>query len=271
MSVVDAFWAAPPVSRTLTLAAVVLSVPTHMGLISPYYVVWITRNVFTFKTVPEVWRFVTSFLLTGSQLSLILDPYFLYTYGSQLEMGSAQFSAPGDFFVYVVFLAVTILLSCGLYLGGGTFLSPLSLALAYTWSVENKDRQVTYFIVTFSAKYLPYAMLLLTFVMASPGAALLQGTGLLAAHLYLFLTKIWPEHGGGKNPIFTPQFVRAWFAGPGGAPSRRTYGTAFSARTETTPQNQTGSGGGWAVASTVAPPTVGTREVRVAGLVVLDI
>lgn len=136
-------------------------------------------------------------------------------------------------------------LTCGIYLGGHIFLAPLTLALAYTWSVENKDQQVNYLIVKFSAKYLPYAMLLLTFVMSSPSAALYQGTGLVSGHLYFFLTKIWPEYGRGKNPIFTPRFVRELFAGPGGAPSRRTYGTAFSARTETAPQNQTGRSGGW--------------------------
>ena len=140
-------------------------------------------------------------------------------------------------------------ITCGWLLDGHTFLSALSLGLAYTFAMENPNSQVNYIIITFSAKYLPYAMLLLTFVMASPLAALHQATGLFAAHLYDFLTKIWPEHGGGRNVVHTPHFIRQWFEGPGGTPSRRSYGTAFAARTSTgaqnAPQNQTGRAGGW--------------------------
>ena len=76
---------------------------------------------------------------------------------------------------------------------GVFFLSALTLALAYTYAQENPNRQLSYFIVTFSAKYLPYSMLAMTFVMASPQAALQQSTGLIAAHLYEFLTKTWPS------------------------------------------------------------------------------
>lgn len=102
--------------RTITAAAVILSVPTHMSLISIYYVVWITKKFFTITAVPEVWRLVTSFLLTSPKLGLIFDPYFLYTYGSQLETGSPQFSQPGDFFVYLIFQCVVILVSPALFI-----------------------------------------------------------------------------------------------------------------------------------------------------------
>lgn len=132
-------------------------------------------------------------------------------------------------------------------MNGVFFLSPLTLALAYTSAQENPNRQMSYFIVTFSAKYLPYAMLAMTFVMASPEAALHQATGLIAAHLYDFLTKIWPEYGGGRKLINTPAFVARWFATTGGAPSQRSYGTAFSGNTaQNVGQRQTGGGGGWA-------------------------
>jgi len=82
-----------------------------MGFISPYYVVFLRQRVFTFSTVPEIWRLVTPFLLTGPKLGLILDPYFLYTYGSQLETEAARFTQPGDFFMYIVYVAVIILVS----------------------------------------------------------------------------------------------------------------------------------------------------------------
>ena len=132
---------------------------------------------------------------------------------------------------------------------GAFFLSALTLALAYTYAQENPNRQLSYFIVTFSAKYLPYSMLAMTFVMASPQAALHQATGLIAAHLYEFLTKIWPEHGGGRKLINTPAFVARWFATAAGTPSQRSFGTAYSGNNPAQnvgQQRQAGGGGGWA-------------------------
>lgn len=86
-----------------------------MGLIEPYLVVFIRQHVFTITKVPQLWRLVTGFILTGPKLGMILDPYFLYTYGSALETEAARFSQPGDFFVYLIFVALVILVSgCGL-------------------------------------------------------------------------------------------------------------------------------------------------------------
>jgi len=110
------------------------------------------------------------------------------------------------------------------------FLQPLILALAYTHSQENPNGQMTFFVFKIRSKYLPYCMLLMTFVMAGPTATYNQATGLVAAHLHMFLTRIWPSDGGGYNPIRTPQIVRRWFAQPSSAGTTRAYGTAFQSR-----------------------------------------
>lgn len=88
-----------------------LSVPVWMGLISPYYVFFVKDYIFTIRRFPQIWRCLTTFILTGPKIGLILDPYFLYTYGSRLETTSPAFSQPGDFFVYLVFVALVILVS----------------------------------------------------------------------------------------------------------------------------------------------------------------
>lgn len=82
-----------------------------MGLIDPYYVVFLSYKIFTLASLPQIWRLVTPLILTGPKLGMILDPYFLYSYGSQLETGAARFSQPGDFFVYLVFVCSIILVS----------------------------------------------------------------------------------------------------------------------------------------------------------------
>ena len=100
--------------RTITAAAVLLSLPTWMGLIDPYYVVFLRYKVFAF--LPQIWRIVTPFILTGPKFGLLMDPYFLYTYGSQLETGASRFTQPGDFFVYLMFVCSIILVSRALSL-----------------------------------------------------------------------------------------------------------------------------------------------------------
>ncbi|KAI9677538.1 MAG: hypothetical protein M1817_006492 [Caeruleum heppii] len=177
----DVFWAAPPVSRTLAAAALITSLLVYGALLSAsrviFYLPWIL------KFPPELWRLCTPFLITGPKLGILLDPYFLYTYGSSLETESPRFSQPGDFFTYVLLVCCVILFTSVAITGGYIFTPALVLALAYTYAQENPNRKVTYFVVSFKVKWLPYVMLLLTFILQSPEAALQQANGLVAAHL----------------------------------------------------------------------------------------
>src|ERR1700750_1020797 len=98
---------------------------------------------------------------------------------------------------------------------------------------------VSFYIINFQAKYLPYGLLLMTFITGGPNAAKVQVTGLLAAHLYDFLTRIWPQFGGGQNYIITPNFVKRWFMDDGDRTvQQRGHGTAFHARQDVPPGNQ---------------------------------
>ena len=121
-------------------------------------------------------------------------------------------------------------LTAGAYLDGVVFLPSLTMALAYIYAQENPEAMMTFYIVTFKVKYMPYCMLLMTLIMQSPIAALHQGTGLFAAHLYDFLTRVWPTFGGGSNPIGTPQALQRLFAKDAGGSTTRSFGTAFQSR-----------------------------------------
>lgn len=111
----DVFWTLPPVTRTITAAAVLLSAGLYSGLLSGYYYFFIPQFVFTVKMVPQVWRIFTAFLITHPKLGILMDPYLLYMYGSGLETESSRFSQPGDFFVYTGFLCSVIVVSLCLY------------------------------------------------------------------------------------------------------------------------------------------------------------
>jgi Derlin-2/3 len=118
-----------------------------------------------------------------------------------------------------------------------SFLPSLMLAFAYTFAQENPGNNVSFFILTFPAKFLPYAMLFMTFVMAGPEGAKHQATGLIAAHLYDFLTRIWPTFGGGTNPIQTPIYIQQLFGEGQGTRTGtvRSHGTAFASRAQPVP------------------------------------
>lgn len=114
------------------------------------------------------------------------------------------------------------------FTGGAIFLSSLVLALAYTSTQDDRGQKANFFIITIPAQWIPYAMLLMTLVTAGPSATKIQATGLVAAHLHDFLTRLWPEFGGGRNLVPTPTFIRNIWAKPHATITRKAYGTAFA-------------------------------------------
>jgi Derlin-2/3 len=106
-------------------------------------------------------------------------------------------------------------------------MAALILGLAYTYSQDNRGKRVSFYFITFNVIWLPWAMLGLNFLMSGPAAALYQGTGLLAAHAYDFLTRLYPTFGGGRNIVQTPGFVKRWFGGNRPGITVKSYGTAY--------------------------------------------
>lgn len=70
-------------------------------------------------------------------------------------------------------------------------------------------------------------------------------TGILAAHLYEFLTVVYPRYGGGPSLIKTPNFVHQIFESNMRTASSRSYGEAY------TPARASGSSSG----GDVLPPS----------------
>lgn len=106
------------------------------------------------------------------------------------------------------------------------------------------------FVINIEVKYLPYAMLFLTFVQMGPEKMFEEALGIPAAHLYDFLTRYWPEHGGGINILKTPQFVTGWFENAHGAGrvTVKGHGTAIRPKQGTSSSSSTSavsSGNNW--------------------------
>jgi len=92
-------------------------------------VFWDTGYITKFP--PEIWRFITSFLITNPQFGIILDPYFLYMYLSELERGNSRFPRREDLVWYLIFVSTTMVVcpnSFSFYIY--MILSPLLLSVS---------------------------------------------------------------------------------------------------------------------------------------------
>lgn len=97
---------------TLVAAVLTTSVLVHTGIVSPYPVLFVPEKLLQLPPkIPELWRLITPFLITGPKFGILMDTYFLYTYCSGLETGSPRFSEAGSFFVYLMFIMGVILVS----------------------------------------------------------------------------------------------------------------------------------------------------------------
>ncbi|KAF8460385.1 Der1-like family-domain-containing protein [Kalaharituber pfeilii] len=232
----------PPISRTvagLTLSTSLLV--WVFGVINPRYVVFYWPYIYRFP--PDLWRLVSPFLLTGPKMGIIMDTFFLYRDASECER---RFVRTGDFFVFTVFVGAVILLLNHFLIGGGVLISALNLAYAYYWSAkEPANTNVNFFVITFSVRYLPYVMLLMQAITKGTHGAYIALTGLIASHLYIFLTHVYPTYARGSNILVTPNWVHALFEGPRTQGTGvRVGGTSSATTTGRAPQGGAGGVGG---------------------------
>lgn len=95
--------------RTFATGVLVTSIACHMHIM-PY--AWIYFHYLElFRLPPQVWRLVTSFLLSSPQLGIVMDTYFVFQYASQLETTHPKFGRKEDFLWYLVFCGAVIIVS----------------------------------------------------------------------------------------------------------------------------------------------------------------
>lgn len=98
-------------NRTITALAVVVSAAGYGGIIDLTHFIFASQAIFTMRILPQIWRIFTAFLITKPKFAILLDPYFLYQYGSGLERESPRFAQPGDFATYTAFVGGVIVVS----------------------------------------------------------------------------------------------------------------------------------------------------------------
>ncbi|KAH8177475.1 der1-like family protein [Sarocladium implicatum] len=203
----DVYWRLPPFARNTATATFLLSIGVHLGFVPGYY--FVHAPEFLFRLLPQLWRPVTCFLITSPKLGILFDTYFMYQYMSQLEQGNSRFPRKEDFLWYLIFVGTTILgINYVVGLPFSVFCKALILAMCYTATQDQRGAKANFYFITIPAQLTPVCMILVNLLFPNGVyMMMLELEGLVAAHLYDFLTRLWPEFGGGRNLIPTPAFL----------------------------------------------------------------
>ncbi|KAK3326472.1 Der1-like family-domain-containing protein [Apodospora peruviana] len=239
--VMDAFWRAPPMARTLASAILITSMGIYFGPLPSTWFYFTEDRLF--RLPPEIWRLASNFLLSGPKLSIVMDPYFVFQYLGELETTNPRFPTKEAALWYLMTVGGFIIILNRAFLGGGFFLQALLLALCYTSVQDQRGMKANFFFFQVPAQTVPYCMILVGMLSSqSPAAVPTQLSGIVAAHLYDFLTRLWPEFGGGPNLLPAPGFLSRLVTTP--RVFQREYGTAIRGGGGQTSGSSTGASAG---------------------------
>ncbi|KAK3359810.1 hypothetical protein B0T25DRAFT_110446 [Lasiosphaeria hispida] len=170
-----------------------------------------------------------------------MDPYFAYQYLSQLETTVPKLARKEDVLWYLFTVGGLIIMINRIFLDSAMFLQGLIVAMCYTVVQDQRGAKANFFFFTVPAQLIPYCMIFSSMLM-NPGIIPLQVSGIVAAHLHDFLTRLWPEFGGGPNWLPTPAFMSRLVETP--RILKRDYGTAIRNPAAPTSGSSTGASTG---------------------------
>ena len=205
MSTLEEMYRSVPV---VTRLYVTLSVATTLGcaldVISPLklYLSW--------PRVPyQPWRLLTNFTFFGSSLNLdfLFHIFFLARYSRLLEETTFR-GRTADYAWFLLFCGG--LLTAAAPFVNVMFMGPsLAFAMVYLWARRNADVPLSFLgLVNFSAPYLPWLLLLFSFLFGA--SSTVDVLGIAVGHAYYYLTDVHPSITG-QQPLNTPTWLEALF------------------------------------------------------------
>ncbi|KAJ2687493.1 hypothetical protein IWW39_002907 [Coemansia spiralis] len=237
----------PVITRTLVTATVATTLAARLYLVSPYLLglywppIW---NRF------QIWRLVTGFFVHKSHIhffNIMFMFIMLYQYTIDLERG--EFAGRGaDFAWFIVFCMSTMSglawLTSTISLAEGVLLAVITL-----WSLHRQEQIVSfYFGFKFPARYFPYTIIALEFVLDHGSIPYAMVYGWVAAHLYYYLSVDLPSQGG-LNYIPTPQLFYRYIGQVRRANAQTT--TSGTATTTNLYHQRPGGGHFWGTGRTI--------------------
>ncbi|CAK9165366.1 unnamed protein product [Ilex paraguariensis] len=201
----------PPISKAYGTICLFATTAYQFGFYDPETIALIYKLVFSHF---QLWRLITNFFFLGPfSINFGIRLLMIARYGVQLETGPFQ-RRTADFLWMIIFGAMSLLVLSAIPWFQSAFLGiSMVFMLLYVWSREFPNANINiYGLVTLKAFYLPWAMLALDVIFGSP--IMPDLLGIIAGHLYYFLSVLHPL-AGGKNRLKTPMWVYpfAFFSG----------------------------------------------------------
>ncbi|KAL5810800.1 hypothetical protein ACOSQ3_027539 [Xanthoceras sorbifolium] len=203
----------PPVSKFYGVACLMTTTAYYLQLYDRWNIALSYEDVF--KRF-QVWRLVTNFFFLGPfSCPFAIRLIIIARYGVSLERGSFD-KRTADFLWMLIFGAFSLLVMAVVPLLWTPFMgASLVYMILYVWGREFPNARINiYGVVSLKGFYLPWATLALDLIFGMP---LKPGIlGIVAGHLYYFLTVLHPLAGGKyifKTPLLVHKLVAFWGKG----------------------------------------------------------
>lgn len=203
----------PIVSRIYVTSAFLTTAGCAMDLISPYSLYF---NLDLIVQEGQIWRLFSSFVFFGMfSIDFLFHIYFLVRYCRLLEEG--DFRGRTANFLLMITFGITMIIIIAPFARVHTFLgSALTFMMTYVWGRRNEDVKMSMFgVLTFTAPYLPWVMLIFTFMVGNP--ITMDMIGILVGHTYYFLEYVYPVvadiRGWSCKRIMEPPKLLHWLCG----------------------------------------------------------
>ncbi|GMN41033.1 hypothetical protein TIFTF001_010247 [Ficus carica] len=164
----------------------------------------------------QVWRLITNFFFLGPfSFTFAFRLIIIAKYGVSLERGTFD-KRTADYVWMLMFGALSLLVMAAVPLLWSPFLGgSLVFMIVYVWGREFPNARINiYGLVSLKGFYLPLAMLVLDLLFGNPLMPDIRG--IIAGHLYYFLTVLYPLSGGKyifKTPLLVHKLVAYWSEG----------------------------------------------------------
>ncbi|XP_050387492.1 derlin-1-like [Argentina anserina] len=193
----------PPVSKTILVTCLMTTSAYYLQLFD-YQNISLDYGL-VFKQY-QVWRLFTNFIFLGRfSFPYAVEIFIIAKYSVSLEKGPFD-KRTADYLWMLIFgsmslLVMSIVPLCRLWFMG----SSLVFMIVYVWSREFPNERINvYGVVSLKGFYLPYVMMALDLLLGNSLKP--DMLGIVAGHLYYFLTVLHPL-AGGKNMLKTPLWV----------------------------------------------------------------
>ncbi|XP_015949699.1 derlin-1-like [Arachis duranensis] len=209
----DYYRSLPPVSKTYGVLCLMISAAYYLQLYDAKNIALFYGLVF--KRL-QIWRLITNFFFLGPfSFPFAIRLIMIAKYGVSLERGPFD-KRTADYVWMFIFGALSLLVITFVPFFRVRFLGvSIVYMITYVWSREFPNARINiYGVVSLKGFYLPWALLALDLIFGSPIKPNILG--MLAGHLYYFLSVLHPLAGGKikfKTPLWVHKIVAYWGEG----------------------------------------------------------